>query len=514
MKVAKKIFICILSFILSFNLLCNDFIFVSASSVESTFIYPDNWDSMTETEKLSYFYQYAMEHDVAYEDVPAMYPYMDTLHYKFTEFLFCKLGMVLSGSPLASFSQLLWNLIPGQDTPLLDSKGYVSDDIMQELIKLLKDQQEATEIQYTFYTPPSISSVSSAHFIDLKHYDACKSLVTQYGGASNVHYLSSGAGRDMYVFDSSSFYYSINSPSIYDRLVTTGEMPTNAFLYPYTFNFVNAGNAGLVSSATYDSITCNYKITPFPQYFGFEPYNGLVSASGSPIMIFRTIEGLKRFLNLESNIYRGHSTYNGGGITVPAAALQYDYSKLYDTVSDNINNTDSPTPEDIRQIVDDAIQGALDEIGTPGSGSEEEEEKEPDSILGYLKSINDKLKKILDQVKQIKWLSVADLVDDIIFNLIDLKQDFEPVVQTMSRKFPFSIPWDTVLVFSLLADSPETPVFELPFVIESVGINEVMVVDLARFEKLSKVSRFMLTLTFLLMLFALTRKIASWFANR
>lgn len=512
MKVTKKIFICILTFILSFNLLCNDFIFVSASSAESTFVYPDNWDFMTETEKLSYFYQYAMEHDVAYEDVPAMYPHMDSINYKFINYLICELGMVVEGTVLSKFIPALWNKMKELGTPLLDSEGYVTDDIMQELKSFL-DQYLKTNLGLVRI------ALRSPTEIDPEYYK------TNFPDSYNAYDVA---------VEGVSMGEIVQSSSIPPRPGSAVAYASAFFvMHEYDYAYIVASNLGGSSPEIRFYNKVGGQITSFEDYSfiidtstgncHIDDYTNKIASGrfllnycyGGTIIAFSSGSFGFDYIRGYSSVYAGTPVYGGGGLYVPPSALRYDYSGLYDTVKDAIDNSESPTTDDIRQIVDGAIGDALDEIGNSGSdtGDEEEDEPEPDSILGYLKSINDKLKKILAQVKQIKWLSVADLVDDIIFNLIDLKQDFEPVVQTMSRKFPFSIPWDTVLVFSLLADSPETPVYEIPFVIESAGINEVLVVDLGRFEKLSKVSRFMLTLTFLLMLFALTRKIAGWFAN-
>lgn len=274
----------------------------------------------------------------------------------------------------------------------------------------------------------------------------------------------------------------------YDEKTATGDALNIYYkLAPYT-----------AEGATEYSLT--YSI-PFPVFSDVTTAtNALTAGDYTDALNYRakTFETSSRFTGLP---------YTGGDVVVSAAVLDGISAKV-----DEINETTMTTDEKVDALYDYVFGDDSVSDGDSGDDTSEDEE-EPATIMEWLKKINENLEKILTQVKQIKWLSVADLIDDIIFNLIELKNDFEPLVQTMSEKFPFSLPWDTVLIFSLLADSPETPHYEIPFVIPSAGIDEVLIVDLARFEKLSKISRFLLTLTFLMMLFALTRKIAHWLGN-
>lgn len=91
----------------------------------------------------------------------------------------------------------------------------------------------------------------------------------------------------------------------------------------------------------------------------------------------------------------------------------------------------------------------------------------------------------------------------------DTADDFSDISGTLKRKFPFSLPWDVYYLFTVLADTPKTPRFEIPFYIDRLGIHEVVVIDLSPFESVSKLSRLFLTLFFCYGLMNLTVKIVS-----
>lgn len=81
---------------------------------------------------------------------------------------------------------------------------------------------------------------------------------------------------------------------------------------------------------------------------------------------------------------------------------------------------------------------------------------------------------------------------------------FGDIAGSIRYKFPFSIPWDLHYLFKKMANIPKAPYFELPIVIERYGINEKIIVDMARFQKLSNMSRTLFSLIFVLGLIKLT----------
>lgn len=81
------------------------------------------------------------------------------------------------------------------------------------------------------------------------------------------------------------------------------------------------------------------------------------------------------------------------------------------------------------------------------------------------------------------------------------------VVGLMFDKFPFCVPWDVYYCFLSLAETPEAPHFTFPFVIDSMGFRYEFNFNLSRFSMLSELTRMFLTLTFVVYMTHLTKKI-------
>lgn len=106
---------------------------------------------------------------------------------------------------------------------------------------------------------------------------------------------------------------------------------------------------------------------------------------------------------------------------------------------------------------------------------------------------------------------LSDLIESIMNGdetvedaVADLTGRFSKLADTSKTKFPFSLPWDVILIFSSLAAEPETPVFEYPISIASIGFDYTLRLDFKDFEKLSELSRSFFALTFALVLVKLT----------
>ena len=90
--------------------------------------------------------------------------------------------------------------------------------------------------------------------------------------------------------------------------------------------------------------------------------------------------------------------------------------------------------------------------------------------------------------------SVVPTINDSLFD----------VAASIKYKFPFSIPWDLRYLFTVLAGTPKAPYFELPLVIKGWGIDELIIVDMKRFQVLSNLSRSLFSLIFAIGLIKLT----------
>lgn len=106
--------------------------------------------------------------------------------------------------------------------------------------------------------------------------------------------------------------------------------------------------------------------------------------------------------------------------------------------------------------------------------------------------------------------NTEDLEEDLN-NVVDyvptLADSLTDMGDVLKKKFPFSIPWDIHYILSGLATTPKAPRFELPLKVERYGIDETIVVDMARFQVLSDLSRSIFSLLFALALINLTIKV-------
>ena len=134
-----------------------------------------------------------------------------------------------------------------------------------------------------------------------------------------------------------------------------------------------------------------------------------------------------------------------------------------------------------------------------------ESDKKFDKMVELLEENNEYQQKIVDSLNQIKALLVADTVLDVFRNRSN------ETANKAKEKFPTSLPWDIALVVNAFSAPPKEPVIELPIKIESMHIDEKIVVDLSSEEwvKLAKTCRYLLSILFVLYMVHLSRKFFS-----
>lgn len=106
-----------------------------------------------------------------------------------------------------------------------------------------------------------------------------------------------------------------------------------------------------------------------------------------------------------------------------------------------------------------------------------------------------------------KPIDLTDEMEGIADYVPTLADSFTDLGNGLKTKFPFSIPWDIHYILSGLASAPKAPRFELPLKVERYGIDETIVVDMARFQVLSDLSRSIFSLLFAMVLINLTIKV-------
>ena len=132
-------------------------------------------------------------------------------------------------------------------------------------------------------------------------------------------------------------------------------------------------------------------------------------------------------------------------------------------------------------------------------------DKKFDEMVKLLEENNKYQQKLVDSLNEIKALLIADTVMDFF------KDRSQETAEKAKDKFPTSIPWDISLVLNSMSAEPKNPKFLLPIKIESFKINETIDIDLStdEWEKLAKTCRYILSVTFILFLIHLSRKLFS-----
>lgn len=120
------------------------------------------------------------------------------------------------------------------------------------------------------------------------------------------------------------------------------------------------------------------------------------------------------------------------------------------------------------------------------------------------------LEDILKETKKSNALLTASLLVDLFQTVLngeddgslidDLTMTFQPVAQTASEKFPFSLPKDLYEIVQTLDAEPVAPKFTLPlkFSIGSRSFDNEIDIDLSRFDPLAEICRNGLKLLFLI----------------
>ncbi len=77
----------------------------------------------------------------------------------------------------------------------------------------------------------------------------------------------------------------------------------------------------------------------------------------------------------------------------------------------------------------------------------------------------------------------------------------------LTRKFPFSLPWDLYASVKMLAATPTTPVYTVPFIHGLWGINQDITIDMTKMEPVAVVCRWGFSAMWVVGLIFLTRKL-------
>ena len=308
--------------------------------------------------------------------------------------------------------------------------------------------------------------------------------------------------------------------------------------------------------------------TETSSYFKYAPSRYyFYTKDGKPLYLFKDAETAINYVYGKSNIYRCTPEWEGSGECVVKPFTDEDYQKLIDAIQSGITSgsaeNEGLTPEDIQKIIDGII-GTMQDIGgditegqetanswlskiydllkdikasiihgsdsasPPGDNESDnpiisdirdllEDIKGKLSVLEFTSVISalsnvasafsdlagfitEPLKNVVDSLKEIVGEAIrgSDMVDDVI-------SAASGIVDAGMSKFPFSIPRDMFLLFNIMRAEPVAPHWKVPLVFMDAEYS--IEIDFTEYESVAKVSRAFLTVSFLIGLLFITRRL-------
>ncbi len=188
----------------------------------------------------------------------------------------------------------------------------------------------------------------------------------------------------------------------------------------------------------------------------------------------------------------------------PSALTDEKIMELFDRlddISDHTENIDYQTEESnswLKKIYN-KLDDIYEKIGSGGSSIW-------DGVTDFIHWTDLSVK--LDAIIALLGIqTVSDWVDDITDKGADIVDIGTDIGEQLVLKFPFCIPWDIMAILNTLEALPETPVFEVPFKIQSWGIDTTFTLDLSEFETLSQISKWFFDVLYGIAITKLTLKI-------
>ena len=312
--------------------------------------------------------------------------------------------------------------------------------------------------------------------------------------------------------------------------------------------------------------------TSFEVRYGSDAY--LVTPDGGRIRVFKSLAEFMDYSAGQRKVFFGSGFYDfdPADITATWDEINDKIDRMDDILQDILDAiTDNPnlSEEELEKLIDELI-GKIGEIGgelgdktdqtnTLLGGISSTLSGIASSLSGYFSSVLSYLDQILEAIKALVWIEAGEDEDDgmsDLFDLIDkiwqdpetgsqeaadtLSGSFAEIASGITKKFPFSIPWDIYNLFRVFSGAPspdeaafhtmtlgvepftvdnedleqdihEAPYFKLPLRLDSYGIYEEVVIDLADFKTVSTLSRGLLSVLFAVFLIKFTIRIIELF---
>lgn len=399
-----------------------------------------------------------------------------------------------------------------------------TDDALKQIRSWLDEKETPLYYVYRSYSP---DNAKKSWFQNENAYNSFINLINKYNclgiGVNGKYIFDFSDFKDSYFLVLSSYYPSYSYSPVY--AVETEQRATFVFNnYDFTLSsepVTDLGNSDcLLTSNTVKPVISNCGSSSYGEYY-------LFTKNTEYYRVYTSLLAYQQCKNGESeqNVYYTSNYYKTENIQESPITLD-EMTNLYngyDDICKNIieyakNNQNDDTA--VIKKLDELIQAVYSAGSVPSGGSTDI------TVDTDMSETNSILNKILEEIKKIHDTPI-DVGDSTIFNewntdiknmilnpdininttVGNMKDSFSDTVNMLKKKFPFSIPWDVYFLLSFLADTPETPVYEIPFKLENYGIDEVLVIDMERFSVVSKISRMLLTLLYMVALMQLTIKV-------
>ena len=283
-------------------------------------------------------------------------------------------------------------------------------------------------------------------------------------------------------------------------------------IYPWFFNPSSDGTfkRGNKSPFNFDSGTSSFSAnsninttTYFPCFLGAGSFES-----------YRSYDWLDYYVHGGTGVLRGNTYYALDNAIDEDGLL--NGSALYDQLQEHYKDLSQQvasgnlTLSEMNKTLSDEILDSLENI----EQNTEVQTKYLKKIVDLLESISKKLtySNVVGTVNAASNLlsSIGDALDSLFedsggdFNLLDFVAD--GLSDSMRSVFPFSLPHDLLLVYEILAVTPQIPEVVLHFDLARLGISFDYTYTANDFQKLAYVTRFFSSIGFVILLINLTDK--------
>lgn len=285
----------------------------------------------------------------------------------------------------------------------------------------------------------------------------------------------------------------------------------NKFTY-HLMSFTNATNGSTVSCYYFDSGTSGnvYSVSLTPPNdcakvidvkYGFarntySGYEGFINPY--LVMAYQDNSGVIQYLytNPYKVFHMGQLVYDGAYAIQDAKTLPYGY---------DIDYSDAEFMNALQKIIDLISAGGVGTLDFPWAIPKQQVEEGKQEVEN----------KVEGKPYWPEWamwwekLGIKDLIDTVTQSKTitesDVKMPQLPV--SIKDKFPFCVPFDVYYMIEKLNATSVAPSWNIPFKIQSLGINQNIPLDLSGWESVAAVCRWANVLLFILALVLLTRNI-------